>query len=119
MDLNAPSNNDKDTKDDKREEKDKDKTEIPPLIGLIAPDNESNSDNDNNSEDEREEDVDQTLTKPMTMNHGFFSGWNSIFTESNEEDDYTTEEDDNKLTNSNSNPTSQLTKETKYKRVST
>ena len=120
MDLNAPSDIDKDKKDDKREETDKDEAEIPSIIGVIASDSESNCDSDNDSEDEDErgKDVDQTPTEPINMNRDFFSGLNGIFTKSNEDDDYTGEENDNTPTNSNSNQTIQNKKGKKHVRVS-
>ena len=114
MEPTASNDKNQDRKDDKGEEEDKDEdgATISPLIGVIVLDNKSDSDN------EKEEDVDQTLTKSMNMDRSFLSRRNGIFTESNGEDDYAGEESDNKLTKSNSNPTSRLTKETKYKRFS-
>ena len=61
--------------------------------------------------------VDPMEEEPM-MYHGFLTRLNGIFTESKEDDDYTGEENDNKPTTSNSNPTSRQTKGKKHVRVS-
>ena len=137
MNPNAPSDDNKDKKDDKREETDKNKVEIPSLIWRIVPDNKSDIDSESESKEERENNVqtltetmkmissflsgqngifidnnetdnDQILKKPMKMTHCFLSRLKGIFTDNNEIND--AEEDDDNPINPNINPTNRQTK---------
>ena len=119
-DINVASDDDEDReekeeeeegKEEKRKEEATDK-DIPRLINRI------NHGSDINSDSEEKATNNQTSKAPMTITSGFLSGWNGIFTDSNEGDDYVDEEDDNTLMNYNRNPTIQLTKGKKHKRDS-
>ena len=76
-------------------------------------------DSDSNSDSENKQDGRVDLMEEKLMIYrSFLTRLNGIFTESKEDDDYAGEENDNKPTNYNSNPTSQKTKGKKRVRVS-
>ena len=115
---NAASDDDQGNDNDDKKEEEVDDKECPSLTKRIeryrvGGDNCSNSDSD--SKDERNDEFNQIQPEPM-MASGFLTGQkHGIFTDSNEEDNYASEEDDNTLINSNRNSTIWLTKGKKHK----